>query len=97
MARKHTFLNADFSDQWKESYEKLQIQQRNGSDKVVMALLKRQPTPGMRMKPIEPSKYYDEARCTDGDRVVHRTEGGVVYFVDIVPHDDIDKYGHGPR
>lgn len=97
MARKHAFLNADFSEQWKESYEKLQIQQKNGVDKVVIALLKRMPTPGMRVKPIEPSKYYNEARCTDADRIVHRIENDVVYFVDIVPHDHIGRYGHGSR
>ncbi len=97
MAQKHTFLNAEFSGQWKESYQKLQIQQKNGADKVVIALLKRMPTPGMRVKPIEPSKYYYEAQCTDGDRVIHRTNGDVVYFVDIVPHDHISRYGHKAR
>ena len=93
MARKHPFLAADFSEQWEESYAKLQIQQRNGTDKVVMALIKEEPTPGMRIKPIEPEKFYNEARCTDADRVIHRIENGTVLFVDIVPHDHIDKYG----
>lgn len=97
MARKQPFLNADFSEQWKESYQRLQHAQQQGVDKVVMALLKQQPTPGMRVKPIEPGKYYNEARVNDGDRVIHRTEAGTAYFVDIVPHDDIGKYGRGPR
>ena len=97
MARKQQFLNAVFSERWEESYAKLQIQQQNGTDKVVMAILKGMPTPGMRVKPIEPSKYYNEARCTDADRVVHRIDDGVVYFVDIVPHDHINKFARGPR
>ena len=47
----------------------------------------------MRIKPIEPDKYYNEARINDGDRLVHRIERGTVYFVDIVSHDLIAKYG----
>lgn len=93
MARKQQFLTAKFSERWQESYAKLQIQQSNGVDKVVIAVIKGATTPGMRIKPIEPAKYYDEARCTDADRVIHRIEDGVVFFVDIVPHDRISRYG----
>jgi hypothetical protein len=97
VARKQLFLNAEFSDQWKESYLALQHAQQQGVDKVVMALLKQQPTPGMRVKPIEPDKYYAEARINDGDRVIHRSDAGTVYFVDVVPHDEIGRYGRAPR
>lgn len=92
MARKHLFLNADFSERWNESYQSLQQAQRNGADKVVIALLKQMPTPGMRVKPVELDKYYYEARINDGDRIIHRTYAGTVYFIDIVTHDDIAKY-----
>jgi hypothetical protein len=47
----------------------------------------------MRIKPIEPEKYYNEARINDGDRLVFRVESGCVWFVDVVEHDDIDRYG----
>ncbi len=97
MAKIHSFLNAEFSDQWKESYVKLQNDQKKGVDKVVMAIIKRETTPGMRVKPIEPSKYYDEARANDGDRVVHHVLKGTAYFDDIVPHDAINKYGRAPK
>ena len=97
MARKHVFLNAEFSERWKESYAALQHAQQQGVDKVVVALLKQQPTPGMRVKPIEPDKYYDEARVNDGDRLIHRTHAGTVYFVDVVTHDEIGRYGRAPR
>ena len=97
MARKQTFLSADFSDQFKEAYAKLQHEQQNGVDKVVMALLKMAPTPGMQIKPIQPDKYYNEARVNDGDRLIHRTDGGTVYFVDVVEHDDIGHYGKAPK
>lgn len=67
--------------------------QQGGVDKGVIALLKRKPTPGMQVKPIQPDKYYDEARINDGDRLVHRIDGGTLWVVDVVPHDDIDRYG----
>lgn len=95
MARKHAFLNAEFTERWKESYQRLQLPEQNGVDKVVIALLKQKPTPGMRVKPIEPDKYYFEARINDGDRLIHRTDEGTIYFIDIVTHDDIGKYSRG--
>jgi len=95
LARKHTFLNAEFAERWKESYQSLQSAEQIGTDRVVMALLKQKPTPGMRVKPIEPDKYYFEARINDGDRLIHRTHEGTIYFIDIVSHDDIGKYSRG--
>lgn len=96
MARKNAFLSAEFTERWKEAYQLLQVSQQNGADKVVIALLKQNPTPGMRVKPIEPDKYYFEARINDGDRLIHRTRDGTVHFADIVTHDDIAGYSRGP-
>ena len=93
MARKQAFLNAVWADQFKESYAKLQASEQKAADKVTLALIKGEVTPRMRIKPIEPEKYYNEARVNDGDRLVHRIDAGTVYFVDIVPHDRINKYG----
>ena len=93
MARKQTFHDAVFSDRYRESYANAQANEQESIDRVVVALLKGEVTPGMRIRPIEPEKYYSETRIDDGDRLVHRIEGGVVYFVDIVPHDLISKYG----
>jgi mRNA-degrading endonuclease RelE of RelBE toxin-antitoxin system len=93
VARRQTFLAAEFSKRFEKSYAALTVAQQNGVDKAVIALLKRRPTPGMRVKPIQPDKYYNEARINDGDRLVHRIDSGTLWIVDIVPHDDIDRYG----
>lgn len=94
MGRKKTrFLAGEFSEQFDDAYSKLQHQQQKGVDKAVLALLKGEPTPGMRVKPIEPEKYYLEARVNSGDRLIHRADAGTVYFVDVVPHDRIGRYG----
>ena len=38
-----------------------------------------------------------EARINSGDRIVFRVEGGTVFFIDVVKHDDIGRYGWRPR
>ncbi len=92
MARQE-FLAAEFSRRFEKSYAGLTAAQERGADKAVIALLKRKPTPGMRIKPIQPDKFYDEARINDGDRLAHRIEKRPLWVVDVVPHDDIDRYG----
>lgn len=93
MARRQKFLAAEFSKRFEKSYAGLTVAQQNGVDKAVIALLKRNPTPGMRIKPIQPDKYYDEGRINDGDRLVHRIDSDTLWVVDIVAHDDIGRYG----
>ncbi len=97
MARKHEFLNAAFAETFEEAYAKLQTPQQGSCDKVIIALLKRDPTPGMRVKPIEPDKHYYEARINDGDRLIHRVQAGTLFVYDVVTHDEIAKYGRGPK
>ena len=62
-----------------------------------MALIKGTDTPGLNMKPIFPDKHYFEARISSGDRIVFRKEQGAIFFVDVITHDDIERYGRRPR
>ena len=62
-----------------------------------MALIKGTDTPGLNVKPILPDKHYLEARIGSGDRIVFRQEGGAIFFIDVVSHDDIGRYGRRPR
>jgi hypothetical protein len=93
VARKKNFLGAEFSNRFKESYAALSHDRQKGADKAVLALMKQDVTPGMRVKPIEPEKYYLEARINDGDRLVHRVDEGKLWVIDVVAHDDIGRYG----
>jgi hypothetical protein len=93
VARRQKFLAAEFSKRFEKSYAALTVAEQNGVDKAVIALLKRRPTPGTRIKPIQPDKYYNEARINDGDRLVHRVDSGTLWIVDVVAHDDIGRYG----
>jgi hypothetical protein len=62
-----------------------------------MALIKGTDTPSLQVKPILPDKDYFEGRISSGDRIVFRIEGSAIYFMDVVKHDDIGRYGRRPR
>ena len=93
MPRKQTFLTAEWSESWKASYAELTADRQSSCDRVVLALIKQESSPGLRIKPIHPDKYYNEARISSGDRLVFRVEEGTIYFVDVVKHDNISRYG----
>jgi hypothetical protein len=93
VARKKQFLGAEFSDRFRASYARLSLERQKNADKVILALIKGETTPGMRIKPIHSDKYNHEARVNDGDRLIHRIEKGKLWVVDIIEHDDIDRYG----
>jgi hypothetical protein len=96
MARRQTFLNAAWSERWKESYAELTAEHQASCDRTAIALIKRESPPGLRIKPIQPEKYYLEARISSGDRIVFRVEAETIYFVDVVKHDDIERYSRRP-
>jgi hypothetical protein len=97
MGRAQVFLAATWSERWKESYAGLPAERQLACDAAAMALIKQQLSPGLRVKPILPDKFYLEARINSGDRIVFRIEGGAVLFVDVVKHDDIVRYGKRPK
>ena len=97
MARKQTFLAAVWSALWKESYAKLSAERQAACDEAAMALIKQTSSSGLRIKPIQPAKYYLEARINSGDRIIFRLSEGTIFFIDVVTHDDISRYGKRSR
>ncbi len=93
MARKQTFLSAVWSEVWKERYARLGAERQAACDTAALALIKQTAAPGLRIKPIQPAKLYLEARINSGDRIVFRIEAGTVFFIDVVTHDEIARYG----
>jgi hypothetical protein len=91
------FLSAVWSDQWKESYAALSAEGQTDSDRPALALIKQELSSGLRVKPVHPEKYYLEARINGGDRIIFRIETGTIFFVDVVKHDDISRYGRRRR
>ncbi len=89
--------SAVWTEQWWESYGRLSGDRQGSCDRVVMALIKGTHAPGLDVKPILPDKHYLEGRISSGDRVVFRVEGSTIYFMDVVKHDDIERYSRRPR
>jgi mRNA-degrading endonuclease RelE of RelBE toxin-antitoxin system len=97
VSRRQPFLNVVWLEDWKASYARLAADRQRSCDECALALVKQDATPGLRIKPIQPEKYYFEARINSGDRIIFRIEAGTIFFFDIVKHDDIDRYGRRPR
>ena len=97
MAPRPAARSALFSEQWWDSYGRLPSDRQSSCDRAAMALIKGGDAPGLQVKPILPDKHYLEGRISSGDRIVFRTEGGTIYFMDVVKHDDISRYGRRPR
>lgn len=93
MPKRQPFLSAFWSKQWEESYAALSADRQAACDRTVIELIKQASSSGLRIKPIHPEKYYNEARLNSGDRIVFRVESGAITFVDVVKHDDISRYG----
>lgn len=89
--------SAVWTEQWWQSYIRLAPDRQASCDRAAMALIKGSDTPGLNVKPILPDKHYLEGRISSGDRIVFRIEGSALYFIDVVKHDDIGRYGRRPR
>jgi hypothetical protein len=94
---KQEFLSAFFTETWKRSYGVLSAELRAACDGRLVSLIKKESSPGLQVKPIQPEKHYFEARITSGYRVIFRIEGGAIYFIDVVRHDDIARYSRRPK
>jgi hypothetical protein len=88
---------AVWTEQWWESYGRLPADRQSSCDRAAMALIKGGDAPGLNVKPVLPDKHYLEGRISSGDRIVFRVEAGTIFFMDVVKHDDISRYGRWPR
>jgi hypothetical protein len=97
LAPRPAVRSAVWTGQWWDSYARLTADRQVSCDRVAMALIKGTDTPGLNVKPILPDKHYLEGRISSADRIVFRVEGSTIYFMDVVKHDDIGRYGRRPR
>ena len=97
MALRPAVRSAVWTEQWWESYGRMPADRQASCDRAAMALIKGSDAPGLNVKPILPDKHYLEGRISGGDRIVFRVEAGTIFFMDVVKHDDIGRYGRRPR
>lgn len=53
--------------------------------------------PSLKAHSIKPGKFYHEAYANAGDRIIYIPEGSHLVLVDVVPHDDLDRYRDAPN
>ncbi|TFH58985.1 MAG: hypothetical protein E4G90_10500 [Gemmatimonadales bacterium] len=87
------FDELEFTMQFDDAYQSLQGRVQKQCDKAIGFLLTNPGHPSLNLKPIQPSKIYWEARLNSGDRLIIRPEGPTALIMDIVPHDDISRWG----
>jgi hypothetical protein len=88
-------LEVTYGSRFERRLRALPQARRDSCLRAVEALATDRPTPGMRVKPILPGKFYNEARISSGDRLIFRIAAGVLYLIDVVTHDEIARYS-GP-
>lgn len=71
---------------------RLSAAQQAQCEATLEALVEEPVRPGLHLKPILPSKRYWEARINRSDRLILFPEGSVAYVMDIVTHDEIQKW-----
>lgn len=89
MTRQRVELTVSYGSRFEHRLRTLPAARRTSCLRVIEALAKQESTPGMRVKPILPGRFYSEARISSGDRLVFRSADGVLYLIDVVSHDDI--------
>ncbi len=92
MTRERGELEVAYGRRFEERLRRLPESRRTACLRVIEALARQEPTPGMRVKPILPGKFYSEARISSGDRLIFRTADGILHLIDVVTHDDIVRY-----
>jgi mRNA-degrading endonuclease RelE of RelBE toxin-antitoxin system len=97
MSPRRRLLDVEYSDRFRERLISLDATRRAAAARVIAALVEQETTSGRRVKPILPAKVYYEARIASGDRLVFRIEQRTLYLIDIVHHDEIDRYSRRPK
>ena len=92
MTRKRGELEVSYGRRFEERLRRLPESRRTSCLRVIEALARQEPTPGMRVKPILPGRFYSEARISSGERLIFRTSLGILHLIDVVTHDDIVRY-----
>lgn len=88
-----SFNVAEFTRRFEKSFARLPADAQAQCRKAVGQIVENSRHPGLHVKPLQPAKIHWEARLNRGDRIIFRPAGPVVYFLDIVPHDEIDRFG----
>ena len=87
----------EVTPRFEKSVAKLQKAQKDQVRARTKLLFDNPAHPSLKAHSIKPGKYYHEAYVNTGDRIIYIPEGSHLKLVDVVPHDDIDRYSAAPK
>jgi mRNA-degrading endonuclease RelE of RelBE toxin-antitoxin system len=90
------FKTLEVTQQYKEAVAKLQEPVRKQVSIRAKLLFDNPAHPSLKAHSIKPDKHYWEAYVNRGDRIIYIPEGSHLVLVDVVTHDDIDRYAKRP-
>lgn len=90
------YLTQEFSKRFRKTYQKLPDVLQKQVDRTIARLIENPAHPGLNVHPVKDALYYWEAYVNRGDRLIYRPEGTHLIVVDVVHHDDIDRYSRAP-
>jgi hypothetical protein len=93
VARRRPFSHLELTARFDKSFKALDMASQTQCIAALEQLMEDPVAPGLRLKPIQPSKKYWEARINRGDRLILYPVSGMAYVMDVVKHDDIRKWG----
>ncbi|HEX2205820.1 MAG TPA: hypothetical protein VHG91_21075 [Longimicrobium sp.] len=96
MAPAKPFATFESTKRFNKAFRALDPQRKKQADKAVRLLFQNPAHPGLETHQIRPDKYYWEAYMNRDERIIYIPEGPHLVLVDIVPHDDIDRYAKAP-
>jgi hypothetical protein len=91
------FLTLAIAKRFEKTTAKLQEAQCKQLARQSRLLFENPAHPSLKAHQIKPDKFYWEAYLNDSDRIVYLPQGSHLVLVDVVPHDDIGRYGKRPK
>lgn len=93
MTRARAFTKLELTARFDKSFARLSEERQDQCEATLQALLQEPLRPGLQLKPVLPGKKYWEVRINRADRLIIFPQGSVAYIMDVVTHDEIDRWG----
>ena len=90
------FVSFERTKRFDKAVADLEPAQRKQLQKQLTQLLSDPAHPSLKAHQIKPDKHYWEAYLNRGDRISYIPQGSHLVLVDVVSHDDINRYSRRP-
>ena len=92
-ARDRRLTSLQLTRRFEKSFKRLGSDAQAQCEDALEQLLQNPVPLGLHLKPIRPNNKFWEARLNSGDRIVLLPDGGTVWVMDVISHDEIKLWG----